>query len=189
MLIFIGLGNPEERYLQTKHNIGFWTIDMFAEKHNLEFKAGKGNFIFAKKANEYILVKPTTGMNKSGTIIHDLLNFYKADMKDLVVIFDDVDLPLGEIRLRLSGGDGCHNRMKSIIHSLNTDEITRLRMGIAADDYKRPSENYVLKPFNKKYQSSVDQVLEFTCDAMSSIIKEGAVFTSNRFNKQIIGEA
>ena len=110
-------------------------------------------------------------------------------MKDLVVIFDDVDLPLGEIRLRLSGGDGCHNGMKSIIHSLNTDEITRLRIGIAADDYKRPSENYVLKPFNKRYQSSIKQVLEFTCDAMSSVIKEGAALTSNRFNKQIIGEA
>ena len=110
-------------------------------------------------------------------------------MKDLVVIFDDVDLPLGEIRLRLNGGDGCHNGMKSIIHSLNTDEITRLRIGIAADDYKRPSENYVLKPFNKKYQSSINQVLEFTYDAMSSIIKEGAVFTSNHYNKQIVGEA
>ena len=178
MLIFVGLGNPEEKYLQTKHNIGFWAIDVFAKKHNLEFKAGKGNFIFAKKDNEYILVKPTTGMNRSGTIIRDLLSFYKADIKDI-----------GEIRLRLSGGDGCHNGMKSIIHSLNTDEITRLRMGIAADDYKRPSENYVLKPFNKKYKSSVDQVLEFTCDAMSSVIKEGAVCTSNRFNKQIVGEA
>ena len=128
-------------------------------------------------------------MNCSGNMIQDLLNFYKADIKDLVIIFDDVDLPLGEIRLRLQGGDGCHNGMKSIINSLNTDEIARLKIGIAADDYKRPSEEYVLKPFDNKYEPLVNQVLEFTYDAMSSILKEGVVFTSNHFNKQIIGEA
>ena len=117
------------------------------------------------------------------------MNFYKADIKDLVIIFDDVDLPLGEIRLRLQGGDGCHNGMKSIINSLNTDKIARLKIGIAAGDYKRPSEDYVLKSFDDKHKPLVNQVLEFTYDAMSSVLKEGIVFTSNHFNKQVIGEA
>ena len=89
----------------------------------------------------------------------------------------------------MQGGDGCHNVMKSIIHSLNTDEIARLKIGIAADDYKRPSEDYVLKPFDTKYTPFVNQVLEFTYNAMSSIVREGIIFTSNHFNKQIIGEA
>ena len=84
MLVFVGLGNTDSRYLNTKHNVGFWAIDMFAKKHNLEFKAGKGDFVFAKKDNDYILVKPTTGMNRSGNMIQDILNFYKADIKDLV---------------------------------------------------------------------------------------------------------
>ena len=189
MLVFVGLGNTDSKYHNTKHNVGFWAIDMFAKKHNLKFKAGKGDFVFAKKDNDYILVKPTTGMNRSGNMIQDLLNFYKADIQDLVIIFDDVDLPLGEIRLRLQGGDGCHNGMKSIIHSLNTDEIARLKIGIAADDYKRPSEDYVLKPFDTKYTPFVNQVLEFTYNAMASIVREGIIFTSNHFNKQIIGEA
>ena len=189
MLVFVGLGNTDNKYLNTKHNVGFWAIDMFAKKHNLEFKAGKGDFVFAKKDNDCILVKPTTGMNRSGNMIRDLLNFYKADIKDLVIIFDDVDLPLGEIRLRLQGGDGCHNGMKSIINSLNTDDIARLKIGIAADDYTRTSEHYVLKPFDNKHEPLVNQVLEFTYDAMSSILKEGVALTSNHFNKQIIGEA
>ena len=92
MMIFVGLGNSESRYLSTKHNAGFWMMDKFAESHDMDFKPGKGNYIFAKKGSEFLLVKPTTGMNNSGSIIREVLNFYKADIKDLVVVFDDVDL-------------------------------------------------------------------------------------------------
>ena len=91
MMIFVGLGNSETKYLSTKHNAGFWVIDQFAKSHDIEFKPGKGNYIFAKKGSEFLLVKPTTGMNNSGTIIRDVLNFYKANTDDLVVVFDDVD--------------------------------------------------------------------------------------------------
>ncbi|MEC7918768.1 MAG: aminoacyl-tRNA hydrolase [Candidatus Neomarinimicrobiota bacterium] len=189
MTIFVGLGNSDTKYLSTKHNVGFWMMDRFAKAHNLEFQPGKGNYIFAKKGSEFLLVKPTTGMNNSGTIIRDVLNFYKADTKNLVIVFDDVDLPLGEIRVKIDGGDGCHNGMKSIIQSLATDKIARLKIGIAAPDYRRPSERYVLKPFNKKFHPLVDEVLSLANDAMLSMLHKGANETMNNFNKQNIGVA
>lgn len=85
MMIFVGLGNSEAKYLPTKHNAGFWVMDKFAKAHDIEFKPGKGNYIFAKKGSEFLLVKPTTGMNNSGTIIRDVLNFYKANTDDLEI--------------------------------------------------------------------------------------------------------
>ncbi len=189
MIIFVGLGNSESKYLSTKHNVGFWMMDQFAKAHDIEFKPGKGNYIFAKKDSKFLLVKPTTGMNNSGTIIREVLNFYKVDTKDLVVVFDDVDLPLGEIRVKTDGGDGCHNGMKSIIKSLGTHKITRLKIGIAASDYRRPSDKYVLKPFNKKFHPLVEEVLVMANDAMVSILGKGADETMNNFNKQTIGVA
>jgi len=96
---------------------------------------------------------------------------------------------LGEIRVKIDGGDGCHNGMKSIIQSLATDKIARLKIGIAAPDYRRPSEKYVLKPFNKKFHPLVDEVLILANDAMLSILNKGADETMNNFNKQNIGVA
>lgn len=189
MTIFVGLGNSELKYLPTKHNVGFWAMDKFAKAHDIEFKPGKGNYIFAKKGSEFLLVKPTTGMNNSGNIIREVLNFYKADSKDLVVVFDDVDLPLGEIRIKTDGGDGCHNGMKSIIQALATHEIARLKIGIAAEDYRRPSEKYVLKPFNKKFHPLVEEVLTVASEAMMLMLTKGADETMNNFNKQNIGVA
>ena len=189
MMIFVGLGNSEAKYLPTKHNAGFWVMDKFAKAHDIEFKPGKGNYIFAKKGSEFLLVKPTTGMNNSGTIIRDVLNFYKANTDDLVVVFDDVDLPLGEVRVKADGGDGCHNGMKSIIKSLATDRVKRLKIGIAATDYRRPSEKYVLKPFNKKFHPLVEEVLVIANEAMASILNKGINETMNNFNKQNIGVA
>ena len=128
-------------------------------------------------------------MNNSGAIINEVLNFYKAKKEDLVIIFDDVDLPLGEIRLRADGGDGCHNGMKSVLQYLSSDKVTRLKVGIAASDYKRPSEKYVLKPFNKRFNTLVDEVLIFANEAMQSLLDNGEEFTMNNYNNQTIGVA
>ena len=189
MMIFVGLGNSDIKYHNTKHNIDFWVMDYFAEKHNLEFKPGKGNFFVAKKESSFMLIKPTTGMNNSGAIINEVLSFYKASKENLVIVFDDVDLPLGEVRIREDGGDGCHNGMKSIIQYLKSSKIKRLKVGIAASDYKRPSENYVLKPFQKKYQTLANDVVIFASDAMKSLLENGEEFTMNKFNNQTIGVA
>jgi len=189
MMIFVGLGNHELKYHNTKHNVGYWVLDSFAEQHGLEFKPGKGNYFVAKKGSSFMLIKPTTGMNNSGAIINEVLNFYKAKKDDLVIIFDDVDLPLGEIRFKMDGGDGCHNGMKSIIKYLSTNNIKRLKVGIAASDYKRPSEKYVLKPFHKSYHALVKDVLSLSSEAMTSLMKNGEEFTMNNFNNQTIGVA
>ena len=128
-------------------------------------------------------------MNNSGAIINEVLNFYKAKKEDLVIIFDDVDLPLGEIRFRADGGDGCHNGMKSVLQYVSSDKVKRLKVGIAASDYKRPSEKYVLKPFNKRFNSLVDEVLIFANEAMQSLLDNGEEFTMNNYNNQTIGVA
>ena len=189
MTIFVGLGNHETKYHNTKHNVGYWVLDSFAKRYGLEFKPGKGNYFVAKKGSSFMLIKPTTGMNNSGAIINEVLNFYKAKKEDLVIIFDDVDLPLGEIRLRTDGGDGCHNGMKSVLQYLSSDKVTRLKVGIAASDYKRPSEKYVLKPFNKRFNTLVEEVLIFANGAMQSLLDNGEEFTMNNYNNQTIGVA
>ena len=189
MTIFVGLGNHETRYHNTKHNVGYWVLDSFAKKYGLEFKPGKGNYFVAKKGSSFMLIKPTTGMNNSGAIINEVLNFYKAKKEDLVIVFDDVDLPLGEIRFRADGGDGCHNGMKSVLQYVSSDKVKRLKVGIAASDYKRPSEKYVLKPFNKRFNTLVDEVLIFANEAMQSLLDNGEEFTMNNYNNQTIGVA
>ena len=189
MTIFVGLGNHEPKYLDTKHNVGYWVLDSFAKKYGLEFKPGKGNYFVAKKGSSFMLIKPTTGMNNSGAIINEVLSFYKAKKEDLVIIFDDVDLPLGEIRFRTDGGDGCHNGMKSVLKYVSSEKINRLKVGIAAGDYKRPSEKYVLKPFNKRYQLLVQDVIIFANEAMKSFLDNGEEFTMNNYNNQTIGVA
>ena len=182
MTIFVGLGNHEPKYLDTKHNVGYWVLDSFAEKYGLEFKPGKGNYFVAKKGSSFMLIKPTTGMNNSGAIINEVLSFYKAKKEDLVIIFDDVDLPLGEIRFRTDGGDGCHNGMKSVLKYVSSEKINRLKVGIAADDYKRPSEKYVLKPFNEDKQIVVEEMIQCCSNVFQSYIKYGAEKTMNHFN-------
>ena len=189
MTIFFGLGNHETKYHNTKHNVGYWVLDSFAKKYGIDFKPGKGNYFVAKKDSSFMLIKPTTGMNNSGAIINEVLNFYKLKKENLVIIFDDVDLPLGEIRFRTDGGDGCHNGMKSILKYISDDKIKRLKVGIAAEDYRRPSEKYVLKPFNNRYQSLVKNVISFANEAMQSFLDNGEEFTMNNYNNQTVGEA
>tara|TARA_B100000989_G_scaffold135189_1_gene100460 strand:+ start:301 stop:870 length:570 start_codon:yes stop_codon:yes gene_type:complete len=189
VIIFVGLGNHESKYHNTKHNVGYWVLDSFAKKYDIDFKPGKGNYFVAKKDSSFMLIKPTTGMNNSGAIINEVLNFYKLKKENLVIVFDDVDLPLGEIRFRTDGGDGCHKGMKSILKYISNDKIKRLKVGIAAADYKRPSEKYVLKPFNKRYQSLVKNVVSFANEAMQSFLDNGEEFTMNNYNNQTIGEA
>ena len=161
---------------------------MYAKKNDLVFKPGKENYLVSV-GQEVMLIKPTSGMNVSGQPSKNAIQYYKCSIDQIVVIYDDVDLPLGEIRLREKGGDGCHRGMRSIIQSFSSEKIKRIRIGVAADDYSRPSENYVLKPFQKKYAEKVSVVLDCAVSVMESIFAEGFSETMNNYNKQIIGEA
>ena len=182
MIAFVGLGNPGNKYADTKHNAGFWILDEMARRYKISFKPGKGDYVVAIKPNKFLLFKPTTGMNNSGKAVQDISNSWNLITKDICIILDDVDLPLDVIRIRPRGGDGSHRGLESIIYSLNTNEFPRLRFGIGTDEKMRPAENYVLKPFNSNDQKTSAGAVKKAADALDSIIFNGLDKTMNIFN-------
>jgi PTH1 family peptidyl-tRNA hydrolase len=134
------------------------------------------------ESNDVLLAKPTTGMNASGVAVKEIIQQYGVDLADLHIIVDDVDLPLGKLRLRPKGGDGCHRGMESVIYHLGNTHFPRLRFGVAAHDQKRPAEVYVLKPFKKNDQPEADTKIQTAADAMEYLLKEGINQTMNRYN-------
>jgi PTH1 family peptidyl-tRNA hydrolase len=136
MQVIIGLGNPGSRYTDTWHNLGYISVDRFAQKHGLLFKAGKGKFYAASgffNSKKILLVKPTTYMNLSGTAVSEILNYFEVGVSDILVVYDDINISLGTIRMRKSGTAGGHNGIKSIIGSLDTLDFARLRIGFKTD--------------------------------------------------------
>ena len=182
MIAFVGLGNPGNKYADTKHNAGFWILDEMASRFKISFKPGKGDYVVAIKPNKFLLFKPTTGMNNSGQAVQDISNSWNLITKDICIILDDVDLSLDVIRIRPRGGDGSHRGLESIIYSLNTNEFPRLRFGIGTDEKMRPAENYVLKPFNSNDQKISAGAVKKAADALDSIIFNGLDKTMNIFN-------
>ena len=183
MIAFIGLGNVGDQYKWTKHNAGFWVIDEFARRKKLAFIAAKSGYVFAKhKSKQILLMKPTTGMNQSGIAVKSIIGKWGMLISEIYVITDDVDLPLGSIRIRPKGGDGCHRGLENIIYNLQSNAFPRIRLGIAGSDYKRPSEKYVMKPFNDEMILDAKIMVNRTADAMQSIITKGLNRTMNQFN-------
>ena len=182
MKIIVGLGNPGDNYSLTKHNFGFWVIDKLVKQSSLKYKAGKGDYVYAKN-NDCMFVKPTTYVNNSGIAINQILNYYDAlTSDDIIIIYDDIDIDLGTIKFRSQGSDGGHNGMKSIIYHLKTDCFDRLKIGIATSMVMRPSEKYVLKPFPKKYNNLINEVLDNTTDRIDYYLKNGIEKTMNDYN-------
>ena len=183
MIAFIGLGNPGDKYANTKHNAGFWVVDELARRQKLSFKPGKGPYVFAQhKRREVLLVKPTTGMNRSGNAVKDVANRWDLLPSDIHVIVDDVDLPLGSIRIRPKGGDGCHRGMENIIYQLQSDQFPRIRLGIGIDENMRPAEKYVLKPFQSNDVSEAEAMVKRAADALANLLVRGLSHTMNHFN-------
>ena len=183
MKIIVGLGNPGDNYRLTKHNFGFWIVDELVKQRSLKYKAGKGEYVFAKD-KQYMFIKPTTFVNNSGLAIKQLLNYFdNIDSNDLIIIYDDLDIELGNIRFKSKGSDGGHNGIKSIIYHLNSDTFDRLKIGIATQTKMRPSEVYVLKPFPKKYIQIVNEVIINAVDGINFYLKNGMVESMNNFNK------
>ena len=184
MIAFIGLGNIGNEYANTKHNAGFWSIDEFAIRNNLSFKPGRGSFVFSRiKSKQVVLAKPTTGMNKSGIAVREIMDYWDILSSKIVVILDDVDLPLGKLRIRPKGGDGCHRGLENIIYQIGTRELVRMRLGIAEPSKEtRPSEEYVLKPFHKDNQKEVDLMIHQSVDAMEYFLGNGLDKTMSKYN-------
>ena len=183
MYSFIGLGNPGNHYAQTKHNAGFWVIDELCKRWKMDLLPGDGQYLFAENTDKKIvLIKPLTGMNNSGMIIKSLIAKWNLKLENLFIIFDDVDLPLGKIRIKPSGGDGCHKGMESIIYRLGTNNFPRIRFGIASGTNLRPSEKYVLKNFRREDQIVANEVIVKISDSIESIIHKGLSKTMNQYN-------
>ena len=184
MIAFIGLGNIGNEYAKTKHNAGFWSIDEFAIRNNLSFKPGRGSFVFSRiKSKEVVLAKPTTGMKKSGIAVREIMDCWGITFSEIVVILDDVDLPLGKLRIRPKGGDGCHRGLENIIYQIGTRELVRMRLGIAEPlKETRPSEEYVLKPFHKDNKKEVDLMIHQSVDAMEYFLDNGLNKTMSKYN-------
>ena len=184
MKIIVGLGNPGNNYSLTKHNFGFWVIDQLVEQSSLKYKAGKGDYIYAKNG-EYMFVKPTTYVNASGIAINQILNYYNGlTSNDILIVYDDIDINLGKIKFRSKGSAGGHNGIKSIIYHLKTDYFDRLKLGIATSMNMRPSEKYVLKSFPQEYNSLISEVLDYAVDGINYYLENGIEKTMNNFNEK-----
>ena len=186
MKIIVGLGNPGTEYENTRHNAGFITIDKLAEDLNMELNHEKFNAIFAKgkvKGEDVILLKPMTYMNNSGIAIRQCMDFYKASPEDVLVIYDDVDLPVGKIRLRQKGSAGGHNGMKSIISHLSTAEFDRIRVGVGKDP-QIPMMNWVLSKFRAEEKEDLNTATTNASKAAQFSIHHTFIDTMNRYNKK-----
>lgn len=188
MKLIVGLGNPGIEYQFTPHNIGFLAVDRLAEQcgvmiENRHCKALTARSRIGKE--EILLAKPETYMNLSGMSVLELSRKYEIDpAKDLVVIYDELDLPLGMIRVRPRGSSAGHNGMQSIINALQTEEIARIRIGVAPDDPRKGGAKYILAPFRKSQLTAVDEALDVTAQAVKVIIDEGIATAMNRFNRK-----
>lgn len=184
MYIIVGLGNPGKNYANTKHNIGFELIDYIAREKKvkvdkLKHKALLGEFIYSKE--KVILVKPQTYMNLSGDAVLSILNFYKIPIENLMVVYDDVDIPLGNIRIRKSGSSGTHNGMRDIIFKLKDDGFPRMRIGIGKPE-KMELKNYVLSGYTKDEVPIMETAVVNAYNAVLSFIESGIDKAMNDYN-------
>jgi PTH1 family peptidyl-tRNA hydrolase len=191
--LIVGLGNPGIEYQFTPHNLGFLTIDRIAnglgiEVRNRQCRALTARALIDSKASAgepVILAKPETYMNLSGNSVRELVAEHQVDVtRDLIVIYDELDLPLGTIRIRQRGSSAGHNGMESILGALGTDEFLRIRLGIAPDRKVADSVKYVLTPFRKAQEKIVDEILDTAVQAVEVILKEGPAAAMNRFNRK-----
>lgn len=188
MKLIVGLGNPGIEYQFTPHNIGFLAVDRIAEQcgvtvGNRHCKALTGRGRIGNE--EILLVKPETYMNLSGMSVLELVRKYEVDpQKDLIVIYDELDLPLGMIRIRARGSSAGHNGLQSIINALQTEEIARIRIGVAPDDPKKGGVKYILSAFRKSQLVAVDEALDIAGQAVTLILSEGIATAMNRFNRK-----
>lgn len=161
--LIVGLGNPGRQYAKTRHNLGWQVLDRLCEKLKLGFKAGKGEYKFAffeEGGEEIIFLKPTTYMNASGMAVKEALEFFGKAPSQLLVVLDDLALPLGRMRLRAKGSSGGHNGLESIIYQIQTDQFARLRLGIGTPATKGTAIEHVLGEFTKVEKKTAEEMLE-----------------------------
>ncbi|MBL1208657.1 aminoacyl-tRNA hydrolase [Geminocystis sp. GBBB08] len=189
--VIIGLGNPEKKYEKTRHNIGFEIVDYLADKWEFNWqKNPKFNALFcegiALNHRKIRLVKPLTYMNLSGQSVRAVLDWYKLDPEVILVVYDDMDLPFGKIRLRLSGSAGGHNGMKSIISHVGSQKFSRFRIGIGKSSHKEATIGHVLGKFSKSEEKVIEELMVLTHDAICLSLKDGVEKTMSLYNQKFV---
>ncbi|MFG6339519.1 MAG: aminoacyl-tRNA hydrolase [Lachnospiraceae bacterium] len=186
MYIIVGLGNPDKKYMNTRHNIGFDVIDAIAEKNDIVVGEKKHKAVIGKgivAGQKAVLVKPLTYMNLSGESVRNVIDFYRVDEKsELIVISDDVSLDMGQIRIRKRGSDGGHNGLKNIIMHLGHDAFIRVRMGVGEKPPRMDLADYVLGHFSAKEREVMNEGARTATLAIETIIAEGPDAAMNRYN-------
>lgn len=185
MYCIVGLGNPGKRYAETRHNVGFILVDHLAETFQVALSRKKWDSLIGRGyigQEEVLLAKPLTYMNRSGLAVSQILHFHKISTRDLLVVHDDLDLPLGRIKIVRSGGSGGHKGVASIIEALGTQEFSRLKVGIGRPLPPMEPEQYVLEPFSGEEKPIREELILRAGTAAAIIVQEGMDTAMNRFN-------
>ncbi|MED4533446.1 aminoacyl-tRNA hydrolase [Metabacillus fastidiosus] len=185
MKLIIGLGNPGKQYESTRHNVGFMAIDQLSDRLNIPLDRTKFNGLYGIghiSGEKVILLKPLTYMNLSGECIHPLMEYYEVDDDEIVVIYDDLDIPTGKIRLRTKGSAGGHNGIKSMIHHLGTQQFNRVRVGIDRPSNGMTITDYVLGRFTEEEQADIQSAIKQSAEACEKWLTTDFNQVMNEFN-------
>lgn len=183
MFLIVGLGNPGKEYEGTRHNIGFEAIDFLARKYNIDINRSKFKGVFGEGfigGEKVILLKPATYMNLSGESIREVINFYKIDNNEIIIIYDDISIEVGKLRIREKGSAGGHNGIKSIIANIGGDVFPRIKIGVGQP--KNDLVSHVLGRFSKEEEEDLKEVIEASNKAVEIIIRDGTKEAMNQMN-------
>lgn len=185
MYIIIGLGNPGKKYENTRHNAGFDAIDFLSKRHNISVTKIKHKSLIGEGrigAEKVVLIKPQTYMNLSGEAVLSAVQFYKVDIENVIVLYDDIDLDIGKLRIRKKGSAGSHNGMKSIIKCLGRQDFPRIRIGVSKPEEGRDLADFVLSRVPKDKQMDMDSAIEKAADTIDEIINSDIDKAMNIYN-------
>lgn len=192
MYIVVGLGNPTREYKGTRHNVGFDAIDAIADKYKIDVSSKKHKAVYGSgyiDGYKTVLVKPQTFMNLSGESVREFIDYYKCDVEEeLIVLYDDIDLDVGQLRIRKKGSAGGHNGIKNIIAHLNTQCFNRIKIGVGEKPRGMDLADYVLGHFTKSDRVFIDEALVNAADAVRLMITENADAAMNVYNKKVVKE-
>ena len=185
--LIVGLGNPGRQYAKTRHNLGWQVLDRLAEKLKIGFKAGKGEYYAAlleEGDREIVFLKPTTYMNGSGIAVKEALAFFGKTPAELLVVLDDMALPLGKLRLRSKGSSGGHNGLESVIYQLQTEDFARLRLGIGTPEAKEAAVGHVLGEFSADEKKTAEEMMENAAAVVEVCIEKGYQVALNYLSRR-----
>lgn len=199
MWLIVGLGNPGNTYAETRHNVGFMTTDLCAEQFPVSFQESEAAYhlrVISLQQQDVLLIQPQTYMNRSGLAVDAVLRRYNESPEHLLVIYDDLDLPAGRMRIRARGGHGGHQGVRSIINALSTRDFMRIRIGIgrppnaptASSDPRNEVVEYVLQPFSQEERGIIREVMQHAVQAIALIVTGQTALAMNRYNRSDIPE-